>query len=173
MRDFEPLAAHRLLKVGKAREVAPGLVEAHGVAAANRITDEHEHDGDRLRLLHEDRDNLIGARDNEVGLQRDQLSRERPCFVRVDPGPPEIDLDVTPFLQPDPLESVVKCLDAPLRLRVLFWKAQHEPYAPDALRLRLRSEGPCGRTSQECNKLPPLHVHPQADGPSLTCADLE
>src|SRR6202035_4845955 len=78
-------------------------------AAADRIGNARENDGDATRLLHHRRSRGRGCCKNEVGLQRDEFLRESLHRLHVASGPAIVDPDVS-ALRPPELRCSLACL---------------------------------------------------------------
>ena len=83
LKQFQPLAGHRRLKIGEPSDVAARPRKARNESVANRIGNDRENDGNGARLLQQRRSRGRALRKNEVGLQRDEFLRKSLQRLRV------------------------------------------------------------------------------------------
>src|SRR6516162_6460906 len=106
-------------------------------------------------------------RENQIGLQRDELLRKSLPRLRVEPRPASVNPNVASLHPPELLKSVPECCDKALCLRVAFGKAHQHSDPPHRLGLlRKRRERPySSRTDNSFYENAPSHGLPQGLGP--------
>src|SRR5262245_30865695 len=113
--QLQPLAGHRGLHSDETSDVSSRPRKARDEAAADRIGNECEDDGNGACLLQHRRGNRGALRDNEVGLQRDEFLRK--SMNRLDVAgcrPAGVDPNITTLGPPELLKSLPQRRDAGL-----------------------------------------------------------
>src|SRR4029453_16669878 len=161
LEQLHPPAGHRRLYKSETGDVAARPREARDEAAADRIGNGRENDGDGVRLLQQRGRGGGGVRKKNLGLQGDELLRESLPRLRVGGcRPASVDPGVAALRPPELLESLPECRDHSLCLRVVLGKAHQHTNAPHPVRLlRARSERPRHhRAAEKGDELAPPHV---------------
>ena len=103
----------------------------------------------------------VDCRDDHVGLQRDQFSREQ-TGLSARGRKAIVDAQITTFRPSKLLKSLTESREALFHLGIILGEANQHADAPHALRLlRPRSERPrCYRTTEQGYKIAPFHCLP-------------
>src|SRR6516225_8207373 len=88
LEQFHPLACLRRLRNGKTGSVAAWAREARDEAAADRISNNPENDGNGTSFLQQRGSGWSAVRKNEVGQQRDEFLRVSMHRLRIGGGRP-------------------------------------------------------------------------------------
>jgi hypothetical protein len=143
--QLQPLASHRGLHSDETGDVSSRLRKARDEAAADRIGNERENDGDGACLLQQRRGDRCALRKNEVGLQRDEFLRK--SLHRLDVAgcrPAGVDPDIAALCPAELLKSLPQRGEAGLpKIKIVRgeWHEHADSPHPLAL-LRARREGP-------------------------------
>jgi hypothetical protein len=132
-------------------------LQARNEAAADRIGNDRENDGDGTRLLHQRRCGGRGWRQDKIRLERDEFLRE--ALYRFACSPANVESDVVILPPPKVLEFRAKLRDPGLRFRdTLGIRHQHaDPVHAPGL-LRLYRERPNGRgAAKQCDEVAAFH----------------
>jgi hypothetical protein len=84
---LEPLAAHRRLEIGEARDIAAGARQTRYKAAANGIGNVHENDRRIARQRSQNRERRITLDEEYIGRVASQLDAVTSHQLRVAVGP--------------------------------------------------------------------------------------
>jgi hypothetical protein len=134
----------------KTGDVAARLREARDEAAADRIGNRRENDGDGARLLQQRSRGGCDSRKNEIGLQRDEFLREPLSRLRVlGRRPASVEPDVAVLRPPELLKFLPECREERRSFQVVLGIAHQHADAPHPLGLlRARRERPCCRATE-------------------------
>ena len=170
LEQLQPLAGHRWLNIGETGNVAARPRKARDEAAADRIGNVHENDGDGARMLQHRRGGGRAMRKNQVGPQRDEvlgesLHRRRIAGCR----PASVDPDVAVLHPPKLLESLPERRDIGLSFPVALGKRHQHADPPHLVALlRTRRKRPHRRRAAEKrDELAPLHIRSHAQETAL------
>jgi hypothetical protein len=150
LHDLQPLAEDREFKNRKSRDVSPGSRKALRNACFERITGSRYDDRDRASELHQNRNDAAAKRDNEVGLELQEIYSIGPHQIHIIHGPTFVELNVAAPRPPKPCKLFAKSLNASLNFHV-SWRVRHQnpdPAHPLAL-LCARRERPRSRRAAE------------------------
>ncbi len=148
LEQLYPFAGHRRLEIDETGDVAARPRQALDKAAANRIGNDRENNGDGARLLQPRRSGGCVMRENEIGLQRSEFLRESLRQLWVERGPAIVEPDVAALRPPKFLESLLEFGDEGLSFPVALSICHQHADPPHALSLlRARRERPCNRST--------------------------
>src|SRR5499427_3172843 len=160
LKQLQPLASHRGLYSDETGNVPSRLRKARDKAAADRIGNERENNGDGACLLQQHRGDRRALRHNEVGLQRDELLRK--SLHRLDVAgcrPAGIDPDIAALCPAELLKSLAQRRDTGLPYRIVRGEWHEHADAPHPLGLlRARHKRPRCRAAKERDELAPSQL---------------
>src|SRR6516164_6801085 len=160
LEQLQPLASHRRLHSDETGDVSSRPRKARDEAAADRIGNERENDGDGACLLQHRRGDRCALRKNEVGLQRDEFLRKSLHRLGVAGcRPAGVHPDIAALCPAELLKSLPQSRDAGLPYRIVRgeWHDHADAPHPFAL-LRARRERPGDRCAAEKrDELAPRH----------------
>ena len=105
----QPLADDAGLERQETREIAAGPRQAGDEARADRVGDDDEHDRDRAGLALQCRGDRRRMGEDHVGLQGDQLFRERRQPICVAGRKASVDADIAAFRPSELVEPLPEC----------------------------------------------------------------
>jgi hypothetical protein len=114
------VAPSRRFRAAEAGDVPAWLVEAWDDAAGNGITRVREDDWDRPRFPLEGKGRQGRACQDDVGLQADQLLRERSCPIDVTATPTKVHPHVAGVGPTQARKRLRECRDLRLRHGIIF-----------------------------------------------------
>jgi hypothetical protein len=139
--QFEPLASQRGFVAGEAGDVPTRAVEPRDDAADDGIDHARKYDRDRSRLPLDGKGRHGPPRQNDVGLQADQLLRKRSHPIDVIPAPAKVPPHVAAIGPTQARKRWRERGDAKLPHGIVF-AARHKhadaPHAVALLRVRFR-----------------------------------
>src|SRR6516165_4044789 len=156
--QLKPLASQRGFHVGEAGSVPARLVEPRDDAAGDGIARARKDDRDRPRLPLEGNGRRGRVCHYDVGLQADQLLRERSYPIDVIAAPPKVDPHVAAIVptQARKLLNERRVATFPFRIAVVKWHEHtNPPRAVDLLRPRRKRQYRCGAAKQGKELAPP------------------
>src|SRR4029077_1781713 len=159
----QPFAGDALLVLQQAGEIAAWPRQTRNETRTDRVGNSGEDDRDRAGLWLHGCGSWCRLRDDHVGLQRDQFSREQTGLCARG-RKAIVDAQITTFRPSKLLKSLTESREALLHLEIILGEANQHADAPHALRLlRPRSERPrCYRTTEQRYKIAPFHCLPVA-----------
>ena len=157
-KQLKPLAFQRGFPAGEAGDVSGRLVESCDDAGGNGIDHANEDDRDRPRLPLEGNGRRGIACHDDVGLQSDQLPRERSYPIDVTSRPTKVQSHVTAIDPTQVRKQLNERRDKRLQHGIVFDARNEHAYAPYAVALlRPRREGPSGSAAEERDELATIH----------------
>src|SRR4029077_20491317 len=159
LEQLQPLAAQRGLDSGETGDVAARPRQRRDEAAADRIRNARENDGDGARFWQQRRRGGCRMRKNEAGLQRDEFLRELFPWPRVlGRHPARVHPDFVALRPPELLQSLPESRAVGLRFRVALRIAHQRPNPPHPVSLlRARRERPRRRAAETRDEIAPPH----------------
>jgi hypothetical protein len=156
--QFKPLASQRGFQVGEAGDVPTRPVEPRDDALGNRVGHVRKDDRDRPRLPLDGSGRRGPKCHDDVGLQADQLLRERSYPIDVIAGPPKVHQHVTAIGPTQDRKRLSERRNENLPLRIVFVELHEHANAPHAVGLlRVRRERPRRhRAPEPHDELPPF-----------------
>src|SRR5262249_37750776 len=146
----------RGFEVGEAGDVSARLVEPWDEASGDRVGHGRKNDRDRPRLPLDGNGRRGRACQDDVGVQTDQLQRERLYPIGVTARPPNVDPRVAAISPTQVRKRLRECRKATLLLGFIFVARQEHADASHAVALlRPRRERP-RRRAKERDELAPL-----------------
>src|SRR5262249_50048500 len=131
-------------------DVAARPRQARDKAAADRIDNVRENDGDGACLLLERRGRERAARKDEIGRKHDEFLREPPCRLGVEPHPAVVELNVATLRPSELLKPLAECGEECLIFGVVLGRRHQHADSPHAAApLRARRERPRRRRAAE------------------------
>jgi hypothetical protein len=157
-KHLKPLASQRGFEIGETRDVPSRTVEPRDEAAGNRVARARKDDRDRSRLPLEGNNRRGPECHDDVGLQADQLLRERWYSIGVMAVPPKVHPHVAAIRPTQIRKRLRERREATHRHGIIFVIRHEHADAPDAVALlRARRYGPRRRTPEPRNEFPPSH----------------
>src|SRR5262252_8180595 len=133
--QLKPLASQRGFEAGEAGDVPAPAIEPRDEAAGDGIGHAYKDDRDRPRLPLEGSGRWDRACQDDVGLEADQLLRERLYPIDVTAGPTKVHPHV-PAIGPTQVRKRLReGIEAKLPLRIAFVARREHADAPDAVAL--------------------------------------
>src|SRR5262249_37719145 len=114
LQSHQPLADHRWLVHGKARDIAARTCKARDIAVLNRSRGADEHDGNCLGLPKERRELCSSIGKDHIWLETHELGRVRVRALHVAATPANVDVDVAVLGPAMLLQNLPECCDASL-----------------------------------------------------------
>src|SRR6516165_5821863 len=156
--QLKPLASQRGFQGAEAGDVPPRLVETRDDAACDGVGHACKDDRNRPSLPLDGSGGHAPACQDDVGLQADQLLRERSCSIDVIAEPSKVHSHVAAIGPTQVRKRLRERRDATLLLGIVFVAPREHADAPHAVALlRPRRERPCCRAAEERDELAPLN----------------
>src|SRR5712691_3900479 len=155
----QPLAGDARLERQQAGEIAARPRQAHDEALADGVGDVHEHDRDAAALALQGGNDRRRLCDDHVGLQGEELFRQRLKPARLSVAEAIVDEDVAALPPSTPFEPLPESGEPRLQVRIVLLAAQQHANAPHWVALlRVRRERPRPRATEKRYELPPLDL---------------
>ncbi len=149
LEQLHQFGAHRRLQIGEAGDVAAGFGKAVDEAAADRIGDLREDDGDRPGLRLERCDHRGGMADDQIELHLDEFAREIADALGVARAPAVLDPDVAAAAPAEFLQRFGERGHEGLPGGIVLGNAHEHTDAPHALALGARRSRSADRRAAE------------------------
>jgi hypothetical protein len=149
LEHFEPFRAS-VIVVGEASGVATRVCQAVDEARADRINDDHEHDGHGAGDLLQRPSRRAAGGEDDLRLEGGKFGRIAACDLVIAAGPAVLDLDILPDSPAQLLQPLKKRRIAPLRDGIVCCERHEHADAPHARALLpVRRERPSdGRAAE-------------------------
>src|SRR6202043_1896720 len=156
--QLKPLASQRGFEVGEAGDVPTRTVKPRDDAAGDWVAHACKDDRDRPRLPLDGKSRRGRTCQNDVGFQVNQLLRDRSYPIDVTAAPTKVHPHVAAIGPTQVRKRLRERRDAKLHRRIVFVERHEHTDAPHPLRLlRLRSERPRCRATEQRDELAPFH----------------
>ena len=140
--------------------------QAFRPANANRIAHSREHDWDRVRELHQYRNDPPAGSNDDVRIGCHQTCRFGPHPIHIVRGPPFVELDIAAVLPTQFFELLLKCPNAGGELGIALGVRHHNsnsPHPSGLLRARRARPRGCGAAEKRDEIAPPHGLLPRAE----------